>query len=118
MTPPPCTDGDDAAAKSIPASGSPPAVPSVQKLLASRLLIGNAGHGKAGSLPRWRRRVQERLGHWVTWWGVLWDPRDLWIGAYWTCPDVSWHQAVDVYVCLLPCLPLKLMLRRNPGRWL
>lgn len=29
------------------------------------------------------------------------EPRDLWIGVYWTLAPNHWH----VYVCFVPCLP-------------
>lgn len=45
------------------------------------------------------------------WWEFIWEPRDLWVGVYWTRPDVKWRHAVDIYLCAVPCLPLKLRLR-------
>jgi hypothetical protein len=33
---------------------------------------------------------------------VLWEPRDLWIGIYWTRSA----QRLLIYVCVLPCLPI------------
>lgn len=36
---------------------------------------------------------------------LLWDPRDLWLGVYWTKPSAY---ALAVYVCLLPCLPIRI----------
>lgn len=45
---------------------------------------------------------------------VFFEPRDLWIGVCWNCyptggvqgaPVVWW---LDIYVCLVPCLPIKL----------
>jgi hypothetical protein len=32
---------------------------------------------------------------------LRWEPRDLWVGAYWKRDSV-----VTLYVCLLPCLPI------------
>jgi hypothetical protein len=50
------------------------------------------------------------------WLELLFEPRDLWVGVYWTRPpQVNWKHAVDVYVCVLPCLPLKIMLRGSAG---
>lgn len=45
---------------------------------------------------------------------VTFEPRDLWVGAYWDFypyiwnPDQSEHWVFDLYVCLIPCLPLHL----------
>lgn len=36
-------------------------------------------------------------------WGVYFEPRDMWVGVYWK----PWRKAVEVYVCLLPMLPLR-----------
>lgn len=51
-------------------------------------------------------------------WGrasLWWEPRDLWIGCFWTKEAkvmdtaaglLRWWQ-YDVFLCLLPCLPLR-----------
>lgn len=49
------------------------------------------------------------------WRGPYWEPRDIWLGVYWTPsmangrfpgdPDVE--VGLDVYVCLIPCFPIK-----------
>lgn len=51
---------------------------------------------------------------WVEWRG---DRRDLWIGLYWTWKAACYGTAAGVvtrelhlYVCLLPCLPLHVVL--------
>lgn len=43
---------------------------------------------------------------------LLWEPRDLWVGVYWTRErKPGWRRSViEVYVCVVPCLPLKLRL--------
>lgn len=37
------------------------------------------------------------------------EPRDLWIGAYWSHAQSieSLYQRLDVYVCIVPTLPLR-----------
>lgn len=43
---------------------------------------------------------------------IVFEPRDLWVGVYW---DRQWF-ALVVYICLIPMLPLKIVLpglRRN-----
>jgi hypothetical protein len=44
---------------------------------------------------------------------LLFEPRDLWIGVYWTVPEGSWPQRIDLYICPLPTLVLKVVLRGN-----
>ena len=40
---------------------------------------------------------------------VLYEPRDLWIGLYWT-----WQgEALHLYCCLLPCLPIHIIWQRH-----
>lgn len=47
------------------------------------------------------------------WWTLLWEPRDLWLGIYWDRPKgTGWSRALDVYVCVVPCLPVKLTFRQ------
>lgn len=41
---------------------------------------------------------------------LLWEPRDLWIGLYWTPRHAGEGWWVDLYLCLLPCLPLRIKL--------
>ena len=43
-----------------------------------------------------------RLHRLMVWW--QWEPRDCWVGCFWTTTR-GW---TDIYVCLLPCLPLHL----------
>jgi hypothetical protein len=33
---------------------------------------------------------------------IQWEPRDIWVGLYWTRAALSTH----LYLCLIPCFPL------------
>lgn len=37
-------------------------------------------------------------------WGLLFEPCDLWVGLYWK----RYPAALEVYVCILPTVPLRL----------
>lgn len=48
------------------------------------------------------------------WKGPYWEPRDIWIGAYWTreVSEVAKWEAWEtfyLYVCLIPCFPIRVM---------
>lgn len=46
------------------------------------------------------------------WLELLFEPRDLWFGIHWKRADkIGWKHHVDIYVCVVPMLPLKIMLR-------
>lgn len=41
---------------------------------------------------------------------LLFEPRDLWVGAYWDLQehrDGTGDRALCVYLCAVPCLPLR-----------
>ena len=59
---------------------------------------GNVGDGKGYSI-----KLSVKL---------LWEPRDLWVGIYWT-RDGADH--LFVYVCVLPALPIRLHWARSWG---
>ncbi len=42
---------------------------------------------------------------------ICWEPRDLWVGVYWT---TLLHE-LEVFICILPCLPLRLRWVRSWG---
>lgn len=45
---------------------------------------------------------------------VKFEPRDLWVGVYWN----RWCKALcytDIFICLVPCLPIKITKRRIPA---
>lgn len=43
---------------------------------------------------------------------LIWEPRDLWVGVYWTNDRIMGDQGQHlenkrrIYICLLPCLPI------------
>jgi hypothetical protein len=42
---------------------------------------------------------------------LLFEPRDLWMGAYW---DTYWegpHKTLDVYLCVIPMLPVRISMQ-------
>lgn len=39
------------------------------------------------------------------------DPRDCWVGVFWRIDSWGVWRELTVYLCLLPCLPLKLVWR-------
>jgi hypothetical protein len=52
-------------------------------------------------MKRWRARL-------------LFEPRDLWIGVYWTGVNKSSPPGVDprylIYICIVPCFPIRVEL--------
>jgi hypothetical protein len=60
-------------------------------------------HGTVGDGTGYSRKLSFRL---------LWEPRDVWIGAYWNRMGLDeWV----IYVCLLPCLPILVHYVRSYG---
>lgn len=42
---------------------------------------------------------------------LLWEPRDLWVGVYWTTAEDARHRYLAVYVCVVPLLPVRFTFR-------
>ena len=42
---------------------------------------------------------------------IVWEPRDLWLGLYWDKKDSSRF----FYLCLVPCLPIRVHWKRAWG---
>ena len=38
---------------------------------------------------------------------LLWEPRDLWFGVYWRTDRARGYRELVLYICLVPCLPLR-----------
>lgn len=74
--------------------------------------IGRARSRTTAQLDRAAAREANPPWWWLprlhVWWSLHFEPRDLWFGVYWDRPDVAWRYALDIYICVLPCLPLKL----------
>lgn len=65
-------------------------------------------------LGRWnweRMRAGREVSHEITA-QVCFEPRDLWVGLYWE------HREFErwvFYLCLVPCLPLRIKFQRSHG---
>lgn len=42
------------------------------------------------------------------WWRLEFKPQDCWVGVYWRRSHLSLADKLDVWICLLPMLPLHL----------
>jgi hypothetical protein len=50
---------------------------------------------------------------------ITFEPRDLWVGAYWTWRyREHWNpkerKVFDLYICVIPCFPVHLTWSRQP----
>lgn len=56
------------------------------------------------------------------WFAIEWKPQDLWVGAFWKTSRISYHvdgrgwcsMETDLWVCLLPCVPIHFTWARGP----
>jgi len=51
---------------------------------------------------------------------LIWEPRDCWLGLFWDRtedPGDPRRQAFILYVCIVPCLPVCLVVPRARSRW-
>jgi hypothetical protein len=65
-------------------------------------------------LGRWRwesQRLGRAVSHEVSA-SIYFEPRDLWVGLYWEHDE---FERWCFYLCLLPCLPLRVKFRRSWG---
>ena len=52
---------------------------------------------------------------------LIFEPRDLWLGVYWDRPmplEMGYGflmRTLHIYICVVPCLPLKITLTRVKG---
>jgi hypothetical protein len=45
--------------------------------------------------------------------GFKFEPRDLWVGIYWTMSEDAWARFLEIYVCIIPTLPLHVVIERG-----
>lgn len=66
-------------------------------------------------------RLGRRMGY--CWWVFLeWKLAELWVGVFWQEKPAGYHllgvghieRELHVYVCLLPCVPIHLIIPRKP----
>jgi hypothetical protein len=39
---------------------------------------------------------------------IKFEPRDIWVGVYWLTDGWGVIRVLTLYICLLPCLPLRI----------
>lgn len=62
---------------------------------------------------RWVRTLLSwSRGRWRV--ALLFEPRDLWWGLHWRMARGVWHEYLHVYLCVLPCLPLFVVIPLRP----
>ena len=46
------------------------------------------------------------------------EKKDIWIGCYWNIfwSGIFFRKWIEVYICLLPCLPIKIVRELKPNR--
>lgn len=78
-------------------------------------------HGRAYPLDTLRAVVREPLPK--LWLEAHFEPRDVWLGAYIADPrddaapgQFGWRHGVDLFICVVPMLPVKIMLRWQGAR--
>jgi hypothetical protein len=70
-----------------------------------------------------RQLITVRVTAKPRWIRLLWEPRDCWVGLYWTTtrghwytprgePGWHWDSEWHLYLCLVPCFPLHVRLPR------
>lgn len=69
-------------------------------------------------MKEWRLiRIPSAIREWGLSVSFLFEPRDVWVGLYWKSDPILDAPGVHdftVYVCLLPCLPLRVHYWRCP----
>ena len=71
---------------------------------------------RAGQEPKRRRRLTFRLGDLLVTVKLEVKWADMWIGAFWQKGEYDYLpqiQAYDLWICLVPCLPLHFHLTRR-----
>jgi hypothetical protein len=47
---------------------------------------------------------------------VLFEPRDLWVGLFWTWRTYASSRRLELYVCVIPMLPLLIIFPERARR--
>jgi hypothetical protein len=63
-----------------------------------------------------RTRTLVWLGGYFWSCGLEFNPQDLWFGVFWRSGRDAGSHTLDLWVCLLPCLPLHIRLIAAWGR--
>ena len=56
---------------------------------------------------------------WSPWVTLMFEPRDVWVGLYWTTEEahrqhgVSYPRLLLLYICLIPMFPIRISLQRS-----
>lgn len=66
---------------------------------------------KGTILGPWRVRPLRLLASW----SIEWKPQDLWVGAFWRKTKFDRHTGYDIWVCLIPCLPIHVWWYQRDG---
>lgn len=62
------------------------------------------------------RRSEIRVGRCKLMWRLFVEPRDMWLGVFWKTKNLGNYRRFDVFICAVPCVPLKLSLVTYPRK--
>jgi hypothetical protein len=44
---------------------------------------------------------------------IKFEPKDIWIGIYWTTHNWVYEKELDLYICIIPMLPIKIAIKKS-----